>query len=224
MRKELQTILILFTLLGSVCLISVVLLTLPAFTPLFDLSKTGIGDTIGGITSPILGLITTILLYLTLNKQIQSMEHQELKSEIDVIFLLLNQLENEYNMFLYNENEGGIKTKLYGYEGLMGLVENKYNFHIIHDPRKFFEYNWSKQIILLVRSYLLIKERVEMSTLKTDIKLMFNRRIHTFYECKLQKPLETFEMIFDKYPDLRDEYSDEVLRLVNHEKLITYQI
>ena len=76
---------------------------MPAIWDRLDLTNTSsIGDTIGGITAPLLGIISIIFLYLTLNRQIDSINDQKLKNESDIIFMLLNQLENEYNQALWS--------------------------------------------------------------------------------------------------------------------------
>lgn len=53
-------------------LLSPVIFTLPCFCEIFNFSKTetgNIGSTIGGITSPFVGLLSAILLYITLKEQ-----------------------------------------------------------------------------------------------------------------------------------------------------------
>ena len=58
-------------------LISPVIFTSPAFCDRLVFSSTGeIGDTIGGITAPIIGLVSVVLLYITLKNQINANERQ----------------------------------------------------------------------------------------------------------------------------------------------------
>ena len=69
-----------------------------------DFTKTGdIGDTIGGMTSPFLNLLSIILLYLTLREQTESSKKQK---DFDSITSLLNTIKNDFeNIELYhNQN------------------------------------------------------------------------------------------------------------------------
>ena len=57
------------------------ILTRSSICDMFDFSSTGeIGDTIGGTTAPIIGLISIILLYLTLQEQIKFNRSQQIQS------------------------------------------------------------------------------------------------------------------------------------------------
>jgi hypothetical protein len=92
------------------------ILILPALTHYFDFSATGqIGDTIGGITAPILGLIGIWLVYLTFEEQRSANELQKdaLKEqwknsqsdkELTLIFELYGQARDEINELTYPEN------------------------------------------------------------------------------------------------------------------------
>ena len=57
------------------------ILTRSSICDMFDFSSTGeIGDTIGGTTAPIIGLISIILLYLTLQEQVKFNRSQQIQS------------------------------------------------------------------------------------------------------------------------------------------------
>lgn len=61
---------ILLSIIVIITIIAPTLLTQPAYCELFDFTKTGgIGDTIGGITAPILGFVSIFLLYETFREQ-----------------------------------------------------------------------------------------------------------------------------------------------------------
>jgi hypothetical protein len=56
-----------------VSFVSVIVFTFPSFIEHLDFTtKSNIGKTIGGITAPIIGIASSILLFLTLNQQIKS--------------------------------------------------------------------------------------------------------------------------------------------------------
>ena len=69
MKKTLLKTFLLTIALGIISTLFVYLLTRPALWSFFDLTNTSsIGETLGGITAPILGIVSVIFLYLTLNK------------------------------------------------------------------------------------------------------------------------------------------------------------
>lgn len=58
---------------GILIFFAVLLFTRPALLTLFDYSQTGqIGDTIGGIASPIIGILGAMLVYLSFQEQIDA--------------------------------------------------------------------------------------------------------------------------------------------------------
>ncbi|MBL6445667.1 hypothetical protein JMN32_05065 [Fulvivirga sp. 29W222] len=70
--------LLLLTGLVICCIGSVLFLSKPALHPFFDLSNSGpIGDTIGGITAPIINLVGAILVYISFKAQIAANKVQE---------------------------------------------------------------------------------------------------------------------------------------------------
>jgi len=94
-------------------LIAPIIFTLPSLGPLFDFSKTGnIGDTIGGLTAPIVGFIGAALLYLALKAQINAnsliqtqIEDQKLEkiqeTETKQLYQFYNHLKENIDNFSY---------------------------------------------------------------------------------------------------------------------------
>jgi hypothetical protein len=194
----------------TVSLLLIYILTLPAIWSEFDLSNSSnIGGTIGGITSPLLGIISVVFLYLTLNKQIDNTNDQKLKNESDIIFMLFNQLNNEYNqIYLYTNNKNE-RIKKTGHEALTEYCNSVFKFYNAKGK------NWSKyynsdNIILVIRSYKLIEKRIELSSLENELKLMFKNKLNTFFMCKLQDPLYKLTELFKREKSLQDEYTEEV--------------
>jgi hypothetical protein len=70
--KELKPVYLLI-ILGLIIFLTPIILTLPAFNNLFDLSDKGeIGDTIGGITAPFINSIAAILVFIAFKEQVKS--------------------------------------------------------------------------------------------------------------------------------------------------------
>ncbi|MCF6133449.1 hypothetical protein [Flavobacterium wongokense] len=82
-----------------------------------DFTQTGnIGDTIGGLVSPILNLLSIILLYLTLREQTESSRKQK---DFDSITNLLNTIKTDFeNIQLYRSQE-----TTYSYTGTRAIFE-----------------------------------------------------------------------------------------------------
>jgi hypothetical protein len=83
-------------------LISPVLFTRASYWKIFDFSETGqIGDTIGGITAPIVGLVSIILLYLTLREQRSFNSRQIVDNRINQLLMIQNDLNALSEMTTY---------------------------------------------------------------------------------------------------------------------------
>ncbi|WMI69163.1 hypothetical protein [Mangrovimonas sp. YM274] len=199
---------IVLLLLSFVC---VYLFTEPVFWDRLNLTSTSsIGDTIGGITAPLLGIISVIFLYLTLNRQIDSINDQKLKNESDIIFMLLNQLEVEYNQIYMNNTSKDITTKLYGHEALTKYANSIFKYYNTAEERKFSTYYIADSILLVIRSFKLIEERIKMSNLNDELKSMFTLKLETFYQCKLQDSLYKLCNLFERVELLNDSYTEEI--------------
>ena len=84
-------------------LISPILFTRGSLFKIFDFSNTGqIGDTIGGITAPIVGLVSIILLYLTLREQQTFNSRQIVDNRINQLLMIQNDLNTLSEMTAYN--------------------------------------------------------------------------------------------------------------------------
>lgn len=76
-----------------ILLISPFLFTRPSLLPELDFSNTGeIGDTIGGLTAPIIGIISIVLLYCTLQSQNDFNKRQEDDNKISHIISIQNEI------------------------------------------------------------------------------------------------------------------------------------
>jgi uncharacterized membrane protein len=209
MKKIIFKTIILTIGLIIISLLLIYILTLPNIWKVFDLTNTSsIGDTIGGITSPLLGIISVIFLYLTLNRQIDSVNDQKIKNESDIIFMLFNQLDNEYNqIYLYSTNKGE-RIRKFGHEALIDYCNSVFKFY--SGNKKFSQYYIADSIILVIRSFELIKKRIHISPLNSEMKELFFKKLETFYLCKLKDPLYKLTDLFEREKSLLDEYTLEI--------------
>jgi len=205
--------LILFTvILVILCFLSVIIFTLPTFIAQLNLSTSGnIGSAIGGLTAPVIGIATALLLYLALTKQIQSNIEQRLKNESDILFALINQLETELSTFYYTYSRGKDQFRHYGIEGLNEFSHQFYHDYSLKDLKfPFKDYYASKQILLLIRSFRLVERRIELASLSKGYKKLFLDKLDAFYSCRLHDPIYKIVLAIEKNPHIKDEVSDEL--------------
>lgn len=90
------------------------LFTIPSLCECLDFSETGqIGDTIGGITSPFIGILSVILLYLTLKEQIQFNKTQQIASDYDLLIKLRDKISDLSNNLQINVKHRHQENLLY---------------------------------------------------------------------------------------------------------------
>ncbi|WP_276974510.1 hypothetical protein [Flavobacterium filum] len=198
---------ILAIILIALCFISVYVFTLPTFIERYNLTNTSnIGSTIGGITAPILGIISSIFLYLALSKQTDGNEKSRIKNESDIIFLMLNQLDSEFDKFYYKYSQGSGKdkvvTKFTGIEAMHEFV-NDFCYEWTFTDFKYSNMFQAKQIALLTNSFYLIQSRLDKSFLDDTLKLQIEQKLRYTY---LFKFYEEISQILKKCDELgKDE-------------------
>jgi hypothetical protein len=218
----LRTVLFFSFVIIILCFVAIWVFTQPAFLAAFNLSmdtKANIGTAIGGITAPIIGLFSTVLLILTLNKQMESIRDQKLRNDSDLIFSLVAQMERELENVYYKFNEEvaldgkRIKTE-YKFHGIEAVDEftrkfryeftrNNWNFTF----RQFFQ---AHQILLIVHSFQLVRLKVERSALSEESKSLFLQKIYSFYYCRLRFPLKKIHEGLEISPRYKDELAIEL--------------
>ncbi|WP_282055678.1 hypothetical protein [Maribacter luteus] len=215
MRIPYKKLVLLTIILGLLSFLSVLLFTMPTLWQRLDLTNTsGIGDTIGGITAPVLGIISIVLLYVTLNRQIDSINDQKLKNESDIIFMLLNQLESEYNQIYMSGTTNNEPHRYYGHEALTKYSNSVFK-HYSQKDKKWSSYYISDSILLVIRSLKLVERRIELSNLDVELKSMFTDKLQTFYQMKLKDSLYKLSDLFSREPSLQDEYTIELTEFYN---------
>ena len=77
-----------------------------------------------GLISPLIGLASASLLYLALRKQIRAQKDQRIKAEMDVIFTLIHQLDNEIDRFQTKHIASNVTST--GWDGLTSFTRSYY--------------------------------------------------------------------------------------------------
>jgi|GEM_PF-1335589 len=174
-------------------------------------ATSNIGSTIGGITAPLIGIVSSILLYLALTKQTEANKIQKIKNETDTILSLFKQMEDELSVIYYSYEVNAEKEnrRFYSYQGIQALDEwiNTLLFkdNRVKDDDKFEHYFLSGQISLVIRSFEVAETRVKELPSEESIKDVLSNKLTAFYNYRLKKPLSLIELISIKYPQLDDE-------------------
>jgi len=197
------------------CFLWVFFLTKPAFIPSFNLQgKYQIGETIGGMTAPLVGIGSSVLLFLALVAQMRATEMQrkaftgqDQKNESDFIFTMFNQFLTELSFFTYSffevRNHLDVKSEHTGLDALNKFV-NRYITTSLKE-QSIGTYPQSRQILLLLDSLSSIKQRIENADITEGNRTMYFHKLNSYYENFFQVNLESLIRTFHKFPKSADE-------------------
>ncbi|ETZ19212.1 hypothetical protein [Pedobacter sp. V48] len=174
----------------STAAISVV--QLPSFIKEFDLTTAhaaNIGTALSGITTPFFTAISSVLIFFALIKQIESNKDQRSKSDGDMVFMLLNQLDLDVENFSYQAaRQGGEPQISTGYYALLNMARGL-RFDLNNTEAQFFKTIHGSKIILMAKSFEMIEKRIEKSNFTADDKDFFRFKLYSFYHTKLRNSL-----------------------------------
>ena len=157
-------------------LLSPVLLTQDSFLGIFDFTETGqIGDTIGGITAPIVGLVSIILLFITFKEQRDFNAQQVVDNRVSHLLAIQNDLNALSDRTAYKYNLNGHETSGKGLIDLAKLTQT--NNHFVFD---YLELNGLFKSCVLAR--VMCGQIREFSS---DISDVANRSFNKFIYCYL---------------------------------------
>ncbi|SDF60117.1 hypothetical protein [Chitinophaga filiformis] len=216
MKRDLLRILFISAISGIVITIGVYLFQKPSFTAGFNLiEQDKLGTAISGLTAPVIGLISTVLLYLALSKQTESNNEQKFKNESDILFLLINQLDLEINSFRINQSRQDKNGNAYehpddiGATGIWNFSKsctdlNSRGGKLSQKRERFDQQFEASAIVMIIESYALIERRIITANLAADMKELFQSKLRFYYDLKLKEALEMLADAFKRY-QLTDE-------------------
>lgn len=209
------------TLLALACLFLVFILSFLVFKEssfsLFDYTnddKVKISSTINSLATPIISFISVILLYATLSKQIESNYFQKKSKNLDLILVMYNQFQVEFENFSYTKkgqtSRNGVTTSYEShFKGADALRENLPTFRI--SPEKFGPSYQSDKIIRLVHSYILLENLIITMDLEDNAKNLLKQNVESFYKTSLRP---TFLSLAYLIKDNTNAYSSELVSFV----------
>ncbi len=184
------------------CLVMPPILTKISSCIYFNKDTGEIGDTIGGLTAPIIGLLNAILVYLALKSQIEANEkiqkrqdEQEAKFEekerdetrtkkITEIIEKISFIKTALDNFYAEDTEIGTTGK--GEPGLKVLINALKNDKLSPDPSKFKTYPSAIILEKLLKLFdILIVETTKEDTLSVDDKVYLIFQLESVFLIKL---------------------------------------
>ena len=155
----------------------------------FEESSAQVGDTIGGITAPVVGIVSVLLLALTLREQIEYNHEQRVVNDYGLVTALLEQIERaSRNIEIRISDELNGRKKIYkGIENISKLPSESDDFVVENNDLE----DLYLQMIHLVRLCLLLNETP--SILHSDSELIKNiTRSINYYVSNSRDFLELF--------------------------------
>ncbi|KGN79445.1 hypothetical protein HQ35_07765 [Porphyromonas cangingivalis] len=157
-----------------ITIIAPTLLTRPAYCELFDFTKTGgIGDTIGGITAPILRFVSIFLLYETFREQRKFNRSQIKYKDYDLLVMITDHIKAKSGRISleWGEPHGKIHKGLFA---ISREIKHYDNGDIIDEHKLDEVLRDSEEVALsILDAYRIIKA----SSLDETIKELFRRTI-----------------------------------------------
>lgn len=152
-----------------------------------------VGDTIGGITSPISSLVGSILIYLALKAQIDANsiaqlqidenEKQDLiKHELDQIQQLFTFFENSIKNYTYEtklDNPSQPHSLLYGRRAIKSFMQDIEEMNIdLHNDEIVIKQDGVKEILSILKSSKLFLNKLVTSNVPESDKMFYKQLIH----------------------------------------------
>lgn len=188
-----------------------------SFSPLFDYTienKVKISTTVNSLATPIISLISVILLYITLSKQIESNYFQKKSKNLDLILVMYNQLQIEYENLSYTKKgtstSKGITTSYENhFKGADALQENLKSFRI--KPEKFGPSYQSDKIIRLINTFTLVENLIYSMDLEVEARKLLIQNINSLYKTNFKPVLLSLAFLIQKNSNF---YSKELIEFV----------
>lgn len=184
------------------------LFTRPVFFEFFGFDETTgvIGDTIGGITAPVIGLIGIVLVWLTFEAQRKGNEH--LRAELDLQFIQALYAEWKKEM---SEVQKAVPQAI---DSAFSEWVNTNKDSLDNLPRVFLE-----QLYVFLLSQRILLRRIRESQLSDDIKTAYLSKITYYYRSHLRP---TVVAVIREFNNLLPAFQEDPmsLQLLNIDKVI----
>ncbi|MBI5324708.1 MAG: hypothetical protein HZB41_05465 [Ignavibacteriae bacterium] len=209
-------------------IISPIIFSKLSLTTLTDLTKTGqIGDTIGGITAPLIGLIAALLIYLSFKEQYKANIENKNSQKLQYYFDFISDINHDIDTFVYSKeryfqaqpqsnNPPIISSYTLYFNGSFALYEfisdfpNVYTDHtgISKIRKSYTDYQELNLLLFVFRNLDEIIKKANVDLNNNEKKLILNK-IKILYQAKVELPA------YNLIKKLRENYSDWSIDFIN---------
>lgn len=198
--KKSNTIVVII--LSIVIALFLLLMYVYTFSKTQDIDK--LGTFFGGIGSVIIGLITTVLLLITMFKQDESGQIQNIKNETEFALALYNQMERDFEAFYSKYHRG---KEVLAYQGQEALNQFVHNYVYGNFPEHLSDYGGSfdaMQLHGILKSFHLIKTRTKEIPVSSTIETR-QAKLDIFYVTRLEYTCKCFTNAFIEHNSVLDD-------------------
>lgn len=191
MNNNLYKCLLLFSILLTI-IAPIVLTQFNSFIS-FDTTSGAIGDTIGGITSPILNLLAAILIYVSFQEQVKANKKLIEGQSVERFNTEYEEIKNEYSKVSFKREELHHTLKQEVFESAIDMYFQDLDAR--QEGNISFEYHF-KYVLYLIKYFI---EEVEQSDLEYKSKVFFIKKLYQFYYSKIGYYIEESILLSKKY-------------------------
>lgn len=152
----------------------------------FDLTGKGtIGDAIGGITAPIIGIIGAILVYLSFRSQVRANQLLSTQNEVRLLTDLLNELKKD--AFFINDGKNWDRN----------TQATPYLAYLKKGDIKTVPSVFKRKLMFVFNDYIFLSERITGSgKLEKEDKGVLIKTLENIYDCYLDNYCKTYSTIY----------------------------
>jgi hypothetical protein len=146
----------------------------------FNSDSGAIGDTIGGVTSPIVNILGAVLIYISFQEQVKANTQQIENQNIDRFRNDYEEIKKEFYQVGFNEKEIHEELSETDFESPIDIYCK--DLEIRKEGNIIFEYQF-KYILYLIQYFI---EELEKSDLSVSNKELFIKKIYQFYYSRIE--------------------------------------
>lgn len=197
----------------SVLFLAVFLFTRTAIWPAFDLSKTSsIGDTIGGISAPVIGLISAYLIYTSFLVQVEANKLLITEKNFNILFELYKELITDFDQLAYYRSFKNRETIFKGGAALHSYFSDVKNYEYATYEMKDFEQNCD----YVLSSLLLLLQKISQANADEQDRLLILNKMQLFYNSYLHSFIDqVIDLSSSDYEKVRPEFIAKVKDVKN---------
>lgn len=199
--------------IAALSFLFVYLFTRPAIISALNLSAQGnLGSAIGGLTAPIIGICTSVLLFFALIFQFGANQNQSQKTELDILATLQQDFLHEIQSFAYSfELTKGTSTWFRETVGLKALTKFVYDLKNVYPHElKLSDHPEASQISQLIDSYLLLEGHMVSAQIESRYKTLLLAKLRSYYTNYLERNFQILNDDCDAHPNVQDHITEKL--------------